>query len=83
MPAAHNYVVYGRAGCPWCEKAVDLLCRLRVPMTYKQFGVDYSRSDLEALVPGVKTVPQIFEDGKLIGGYSELSLKFGGNGRDD
>lgn len=77
---SHKYLIFGRAGCPWCEKAVDLLCRLGVCYEYRQLGVDYTREDLEKKIPGVKTVPQIFLDDELIGGYDKLSRMLGGNG---
>lgn len=69
-----TYVVYGKENCPWCAKASeDLFMHGKV---YEYHHVDKSAKRLEelkALVPGVKTVPQIFDpSGRHIGGYDEL-----------
>jgi glutaredoxin 3 len=65
--------VYTKAHCPYCVRAKNLL---------ESKGADFEIIDLEdkpeelkALKDrtGLRTVPQIFINGNLIGGFSELS----------
>lgn len=39
---------------------------------YWVLGVDYAPEDLVKLVPRAKSVPQIFQDEKYVGGLKEL-----------
>jgi glutaredoxin 3 len=65
-------LVYSKKPCPYCEQAKTLLTKKGFNYT----ELDVTRPDvldqLRDLVPGVKTVPQIFIDGNHIGGYTEL-----------
>ena len=66
--------IYTMNSCPFCEAAKVLL---------KQRGIEYGEIRLserddaawEALYrkSGMKTVPQIFADGELVGGFQELA----------
>lgn len=66
-----HYVILGRDNCQWCEKAIDLL-------TYREKTYHYmdikKHEALRAFMiqNGLNTVPQIYLDGELIGGYSDL-----------
>lgn len=64
-------VIYTTKTCPFCRAAKDLLRSKNLPFE----EVDVSEGDtFESLITktGWKTVPQIFIDGKLIGGFEEL-----------
>lgn len=65
-------LVYSKKPCPYCEQAKTLLTKKGFNYT----ELDVTRPDvldqLRDLVPGVKTVPQIFIDGNHVGGYTEL-----------
>lgn len=64
--------IYGKDGCPYCEKA-KALCESRgFAHEYLTMGVDYPREQLFETFPGAKTVPQIIVNGQKIGGYNEL-----------
>lgn len=67
-----EYVIYGKPACPYCQAAKMLLNEKEIRFKYMELGKDYQKSDLLALAPSAKTVPQIFVDGKCIGGYDEL-----------
>ncbi|MBX3021845.1 MAG: glutathione S-transferase N-terminal domain-containing protein [Bdellovibrionales bacterium] len=70
MPAI---TVYTRvAYCPFCERAKALLSHKGVE--FKEISVD-GPAEMKALVErtGMRTVPQIFFDEKLIGGFTELA----------
>lgn len=70
-------VIWSKANCPQCDKAKALLNAQEIEWMEKKIGDQYGYSveDLLAEVPGAKSVPQIFADGKHIGGYQEL-VKF-------
>lgn len=67
-----NIEIYTKDGCPWCDKAKEWL---------DNHGLDYDVIDLthdETRMAfyeeyQVNSVPQIFINGKRIGGYTELS----------
>lgn len=70
-------VIWSKVNCPQCDKAKALLNAQEIEWLEKKIGADtgYSVEDLLAEVSGAKSVPQIFVDGKHIGGYQEL-VKF-------
>lgn len=66
-------IVWSKTPCPYCDQAKALL---------KQKGIEYeernitegtwTREQLLEAVPNARTVPQIFLDEQLIGGFNEL-----------
>lgn len=65
--------IYTKETCPYCVRAKALLDDKG--LEYTEHNMQDKPQELEALKQrtGWKTVPQIFIDGKLIGGFSELS----------
>ena len=77
-------VVYGKATCPHCIRAKDYLDDAGIMYTY--FDVVKNPRALYEMIPRVKeiigektpvTVPQIWLDGKYVGGADELSKLLG------
>lgn len=66
-------VIYSKKVCAYCDAAKNLLNGKDVP--FKEIMVDEDPSIFADLrkKTGMMTVPQIFIDGELVGGYSELS----------
>jgi glutaredoxin 3 len=66
-------VVYTKAHCPYCVRAKNLLTAKGVE--FEVIDLEDKPDELKALKDrtGLRTVPQIFIDGTLIGGFSELS----------
>jgi GrxC family glutaredoxin len=65
--------MYSRASCPYCQKAKMLLDEKGI--AYIVYDVAENPGQLVAMrvrTKGAKTVPQIFINGRLIGGYAEL-----------
>lgn len=65
--------IYTTPVCPFCVRAKRLLAERRIP--YREIDVsldDDLRADIVART-GRRTVPQIFIDGRSIGGYEELA----------
>ena len=65
--------VYSKPNCPFCIKAVALLNRMELPFVEKKVGVDVTREQLFEVAPNARTVPQIIIDGRVIGGYDDLT----------
>jgi glutaredoxin 3 len=65
-------LVYSKKPCPYCEQAKNLLSKKNIKYTELDVLSPDVLDQLRDIVPGVKTVPQIFIDGKYIGGYTEL-----------
>lgn len=69
-----SIVIWSKAGCGYCEKAKNLLNQRGLAFEERKIdGVNWTREQLLEAVPHARTVPQIFIDDKLIGGYTELS----------
>ena len=64
--------IYGRMSCPFCVKAVTLCEEQGV--NYAFHPVNTQIRDIAANL-GHTTVPMVFENKKLIGGYTELHAK--------
>ncbi len=66
--------VYSTASCPFWLKAKNLLNKWNID--YSEVAIDTGDSGLKEFreaTQGARTVPQILIDGKLIGGFSELT----------
>lgn len=69
------YTIIGRKDCIWCEKAVDLLEARFKP--YEYFSLDHCKWLKPLMVEsGYTTVPLIFRENAVIGGYRELEEVF-------
>lgn len=64
--------IYGKPGCPSCEKAKALCEARNLEYTYKSLGTDYTKEELLEMFPGARTVPQIKVQGTAIGGFDNL-----------
>ena len=77
------YTVYTKPDCPQCDQAKRLLEAHDLP--YVQVIVDVGQqklpdesyisiNDLKALVPGLKSVPQVFRGDSHIGQFNQLRM---------
>lgn len=64
--------VWSKYNCSFCEQAKGLLLRENIEFEERKIGDGYTREDLLEAVPTARTVPQIFIDDVLIGGFTEL-----------
>lgn len=63
--------VYGAEWCKFCKKTKDLLDSKYIEYIF--IDIDEKVEESEVLIEkGLKTIPQIFEGGNLVGGYSDL-----------
>lgn len=66
-----KWIIVGRHKCSYCDKAKGLLHSLGIPYVY--FPLEFGGPLKEFIVAnGLNTVPQVFLNGYLIGGYAEL-----------
>ena len=71
-----SVAVYSRPGCPFCAEAKSLLTKQGVDFEEHTLNEDYTVKTLVAL-SGKTAVPQIFINGKHIGGQEELKKVYG------
>jgi glutaredoxin 3 len=65
-------IVWSKYHCPYCDQAKALLKQKGIEFEERKVGDGFTKEDLLEAVPGARTVPQIFLDEKLIGGFTEL-----------
>jgi glutaredoxin 3 len=65
-------IVWSKHHCPYCDQAKALLTQKGIEFEERKVGEGYSKEDLLEAVPNARTVPQIFLDDQLIGGFQEL-----------
>jgi ribonucleoside-diphosphate reductase alpha subunit len=75
-----NIIIYGRDGCVYCKLSKYLLDKNNIEYTYSEINDEVERKEFyskvsneENLETPINTMPQIFINGKRIGGYTELS----------
>lgn len=65
-------IVWSKQMCPYCDQAKALLNSKGIEFEERKIGEGYSKEDLLEAVPTARTVPQIFLNDKLVGGFTEL-----------
>jgi glutaredoxin 3 len=65
-------IVWSKNMCPYCDQAKALLTLKGIAFEERKIGSGYTRENLLEAVPQARTVPQIFIDEQLIGGFTEL-----------
>jgi thioredoxin reductase (NADPH) len=66
-------IVWSKNNCLWCNRAKQLLEMKNVP--YEDRNIDsgsWTKEQLFEAAPGAKSLPQVFVDNELIGGYDQL-----------
>lgn len=67
-----NNIVWSKYQCSFCDQAKNLLDAKGIVFEERKIGDGWTREDLLEAVPNARTVPQIFLNGHLVGGYNEL-----------
>ena len=65
-------IVWSKYNCPYCDQAKALLTMKGIAFEERKIGDGYTKEDLLEAVPTARSVPQIFLDEQLIGGFTEL-----------
>lgn len=69
-------IIWSKYHCMYCEQARALLTQKGIEFEERKIGDGFTKEELLEAVPSARTVPQIFIDGKLIGGFTELKKFF-------
>ena len=68
----NSAVVWSQANCLACNQAKTLLEIKGIPYELKMLGENATKKELLDAVPDARSVPQIFLNGKYIGGLDAL-----------
>ena len=69
-------VVWSKNQCPFCVQAKALLESKGIEYEERNVQENWTKEQLLEAVPTARTLPQIFLDDKLIGGFTELRAHF-------
>ena len=68
-----TYTVYSKKNCSFCDRAIILLQDRDHHVVVKKIDEDISYfAEMREKAPDMRTMPVIFKDDQLIGGYSDL-----------
>jgi len=70
--------IYTRTDCSFCTSAKTFMQQKKMQYTEHLVGRDLTREELIEKFPQMKTLPIIVDDGRLIGGYTNLVEKYNG-----
>ena len=65
-------VVWSKYDCLFCDQAKELLRQNEITFEERKIGDGYTKEELLEAVPTARSVPQIFVDDELIGGFDNL-----------
>jgi glutaredoxin 3 len=68
-------VIWSKYHCPYCDQAKALLTQRGIEFVEHKIGDGYTKEDLLEVAPTARTVPQIFLNEELIGGFTELKKR--------
>jgi len=68
-------IIWSKYQCPYCDQAKALLTQKGIAFEERKIGDGYTKEDLLEAVPTARTVPQIFLDEELVGGFTELKAR--------
>jgi glutaredoxin len=71
-------IVWSKYNCQFCDMAKALLNRHNISFEERKIGDGYDKEELLELAPNARSLPQIFIDGVLIGGFTELKVHLNG-----
>jgi glutaredoxin-related protein len=65
-------IVWSKDQCPFCVQAKALLDSKGIEYEERNVSKDWTKEQLLEAVPTARTLPQIFLNEELIGGFTEL-----------
>jgi glutaredoxin 3 len=71
-------IIWSKYHFPYCDQDKALLKQKGIPFEEKKIGDGYTKEELLEAVPTARTVPQIFLDEELVGGFTELKARLNG-----
>tara|TARA_R110002074_G_scaffold282702_2_gene454287 strand:+ start:148 stop:393 length:246 start_codon:yes stop_codon:yes gene_type:complete len=79
-----GYLIVSKDNCPYCVKAKKLLRLHDIPFDLVNVPRDLTKDEFRSMFSGMGsdlTVPRIFVDNDMIGGYTELVKYISERGR--
>lgn len=71
-------IVWSKDACPYCVQAKNLLQLKGIEFEERNITQGtWTKEQLLESVPNARTLPQIFVDGELVGGFNELKKHLG------
>jgi glutaredoxin len=68
-------IVWSKDQCPYCDQAKALLKSRNIEFEERNVSHNWTREQLLEAVPNARSVPQIFLDEELVGGFNELKQR--------
>jgi glutaredoxin len=68
-------ILWSKYDCTFCDQAKALLKQNEIEFEERKIGDGWTKEELLEAVPTARTLPQIFLDGKLVGGFTELKKR--------
>jgi glutaredoxin len=68
-------IVWSKDSCSFCTQAKALLESRGIEYEERNVSQNWTREQLLEAVPTARTLPQIFLDQELVGGFTELKKK--------
>ena len=68
-------IVWSKDSCTYCDQAKALLKAKNIEFEERNVSQDWTREQLLEAVPTARSVPQIFLNNQLVGGFNELRKK--------
>jgi glutaredoxin-related protein len=65
-------IVWSKFNCQHCDQAKALLDQQGIEFEERRIGDGWTKEQLLESVPSARSVPQIFVNDQLIGGFAEL-----------
>jgi len=65
-------IVWSKFNCQHCDQAKALLEKQGIEFEERRIGDGWTKEQLLESVPAARSVPQIFVNDQLIGGFTEL-----------
>jgi glutaredoxin 3 len=65
-------IVWSKDQCPYCVQAKSLLQSRGIEYEERNINQTWTKEQLLEAVPSARTLPQIFIDDQLVGGFNEL-----------
>ena len=69
-------IVWSKDHCPYCVQAKTLLSQKGIEFEERKIGEGWTKEQLLEAAPDARSVPQIFINDELVGGFTELRAKF-------
>jgi glutaredoxin len=65
-------IVWSKYNCQHCDQAKALLDQQGIEFEERRIGDGWTKEQLLESVPSARSVPQIFVNNQLVGGFTEL-----------